>query len=245
MTEVQGIILPKKKVAAVTSNPKRLIIYSKPKTGKTSALAGLDNCLILDFEKGSDYVEALKLKVNSIQELKQIGEAIKAEGKPYKYIAVDTVTALEDLALPLAGKLYQATPMGRSWTGDNVLTLPNGGGYLYHRQAMEQLLNYIDTLADHIILLGHLKDRLISTPDGKEVNASDIDLIGKVKNIICSKADAIGLMTRKDNQCILSFKTSDTITCGARPAHLKNQEIVLSEEVDGKLVTNWNKIFVD
>lgn len=245
MTAVEGIVLPKKKVPAITSNPKRLIIYSKPKTGKTSALAGLDNCLILDFEKGSDYVEALKIKINTIQELKQVGEQIKAEGKPYKYVAVDTVTALEDLALPLAAKLYQATPMGRSFTGDNVLTLPNGGGYLYHRQAMEQLLNYIDTLADHIILLGHLKDRLISTPDGKEVSASEIDLIGKVKNIICSKADAIGLLTRKDNQCIINFKTSDTITCGARPNHLKNQEIVLSEEVDGKLVTNWNKIYVD
>jgi len=56
------IVLPKKKVSATRTNPKRMIIYSKPKTGKTTAFAGLDDNLIIDLENGSDYVEALKVK---------------------------------------------------------------------------------------------------------------------------------------------------------------------------------------
>jgi hypothetical protein len=104
------IELPTKKVLATRANPKRLVIYSKPKAGKTSALALLDNCLLLDFEKGSDYVDAMKLKIDSLQGLKEVGAEIVKAGKPYKYIAVDTVTALEELCLGYAKSLYMDTP---------------------------------------------------------------------------------------------------------------------------------------
>lgn len=104
------INLPTQKVAATRANPKRMVIYSKPKAGKTSALALLDNCLILDFENGSDYVEALKLKVDSLATLKAVGQEIVKANKPYKYIAVDTVTALEEMCLSYAKTLYMETP---------------------------------------------------------------------------------------------------------------------------------------
>ena len=60
-----SIVLPTKKVKVERNNPKRLIIYSKPKTGKTTAFAGLENNLLIDLENGSNYVDALKIKVNS------------------------------------------------------------------------------------------------------------------------------------------------------------------------------------
>ena len=239
------IELPTKKVLATRANPKRLVIYSKPKAGKTSALALLDDCLLLDFEKGSDYVDAMKLKVDSLQTLKEVGAEIVKAGKPYKYIAVDTVTALEELCLGYAKSLYLDTPMGKSFAGDNVLKLPNGAGYLYLREAFFKILDYIETLVPEngsIILLGHLKDKNIDVA-GKEVAAVDLDLTGKIKALVCAKADAIGLLSRKGNQVILNFKTSDEITCGARPDHLKNQEIILTELVDNVLVANWGKIF--
>ena len=240
------IELPTKKVLASRANPKRLVIYSKPKAGKTSALALLDNCLLLDFEKGSDYVDAIKLKIDSLQTLKEVGAEIVKAGKPYKYIAVDTVTALEELCLGYAKALYMDTPMGKSFAGDNVLKLPNGAGYLYLREAFFKILDYIETLVPDdgsIILLGHLKDKNIDIA-GKEVAAVDLDLTGKIKALVCAKADAIGLLSRKGNQVILNFKTSDEITCGARPDHLKNQEIILTEFTDGNLVASWDKIFV-
>ena len=121
-----SIVLPTKKVKVERNNPKRLIIYSKPKTGKTTAFAGLEDNLILDLENGSEYVEALKIKINSLQDLLDAGKAIKEAGCPYKYITVDTVTALEDMIGPLAVKLYKQTSMGSKYDGTNVLTLPNG-----------------------------------------------------------------------------------------------------------------------
>ena len=239
-----SIVLPTKKVKAERQNPKRMIIYSKPKTGKTTAYAGLDDNLILDLESGSDYVGALKIKVNTLQELLDAGKAIKAAGNPYKYVTVDTVTALEDMIQPLAIKLYRQTPMGKNYDGDNVTTLPNGAGYLYIRQAFFQVLDFIDTLAPHIILSGHIKDKVVDDK-GEMVMSANIDLTGKIKSLICANADAIGYMYRKGNKTILSFKTNEEVTCGARPEHLRNEEIVVTEMNEkGELEFHWDKIYV-
>jgi hypothetical protein len=235
--------LPISKTKATLTDPGKLIIYSKPKTGKTSLLAELENNLIIDLENGTQYYDALKVNINSVQELMDLIKAIIAAGKPYKYITLDTLTKLEDLALPYALTLYKQTPMGKSFTGTNVLDLPNGAGYKYLRDAMTNLLNAIYKCADRIILLGHLKTTNIEK-NGKEVSARELDLTGKIKSMVSADVDAIGLLYRgEDSKNILSFKTTDDVICGARPTHLKDQEIVISELVDGKFITHWDKIY--
>jgi len=170
-------------------------------------------------------------------------KAIIAAGRPYKYVTLDTLTKLEDLALPYALTLYKATPMGKGFTGVNVLDLPNGAGYKYLRDAMTNLLNAIYKCSDRVILLGHLKTTNIEK-NGKEVSAKELDLTGKIKSMVSADVDAIGLLYRaENNQNILSFKTTDDVICGARPVHLKDQDIVISELIDGKFVTHWNKIY--
>lgn len=247
------IVLPKKKSAAVHKSPKNLIIFSKPKVGKTSLLAELDDCLILDLEKGSDYVDAMKIQVSSVEEIKQIGEQIRKEGYPYKYIAVDTITALEEMCIPYAEQIYSRTSMGKNWftekTGGkavygSILNLPNGAGYPYLREAFTKVIEYVKTLAPRIILIGHIKDILLEKA-GSDFNALDLDLTGKLKRITTSQSDAIGYLYRKGNKNILSFKTTDEVSCGARPEHLRNQEITISEITDGKIITNWDKIYID
>jgi hypothetical protein len=238
-----SIVLPTKKVKAERQNPKRIVIYSKPKTGKTTAYAGLEENLIIDLENGSDYVDALKVKATSLKELLEIGKAIEAAGKPYKFVTIDTVTALEDMIMPLAIKLYRQTAMGKNFDGDTVVTLPNGAGYLYIRQAFFQVLDFIDTLAPTIILSGHIKDKVVDDK-GEMVMSANIDLTGKIKSLICANADAIGYMYRKGNKTILSFKTNEEVTCGARPEHLRNEEIVITELIDGELKTSWEKVFI-
>ena len=74
---------------------------------------------------------------------------------------------------------------------------------------------------------------------------SDLDLTGKIKRITSSQSDAIGYLYRKGNQNVLSFRTTDEISCGARPDHLRNQDIVVSEMVDNKLTTYWDRVYID
>jgi hypothetical protein len=259
---MEGIKLPTKKVKAESKSPKNLIIFAKPKVGKTSMLAELEDCLIIDLEDGSDYVDALKLKADSIEAIKAIGEEIKKANYPYKYIALDTITKLEELCIPYAEKIYSNKPMGKSWfkkaadgkslsseSGKaqygNILNLPNGAGYPYLREAMTKVIEYVKTLAPRIILVGHIKDTLLEK-SGAEFSSSDLDLTGKIKRILTSQSDAIGYLYRKgNNQNILSFTTSDSVACGARPEHLRNKEIVISEMTDEGLVTNWDKVYID
>lgn len=257
MSEIK---LPTKKIKSVVQSPKNLIIFSKPKVGKTALLAGLDDCLIIDLEDGSDYVDALKIKASSIEDIKAIGEEIKRQDFPYKYIAVDTITALEEICVPFAEILYGRTSMGKNWfkkdsdgnlspqsgkaAYGNILNLPNGAGYVYLRQAMVKMIEYLKSLAPRIILVGHVKDVMLEKA-GAEFTSSDLDLTGKIKRIMSSQSDAIGYLYRKGDKNMLSFKTNDTVSCGARPNHLKNKEIVMSEMTDKGLVTNWDEIYID
>jgi hypothetical protein len=130
----EGLILPMKKVDAEVKSPKNLIIFSKPKVGKTTLLANLENCLLVDLEEGSDYVSAMKVKARSIEDLKKIGKAIKDAGYPYKYVALDTITALEEMCVPMAEDMYSKSSMGKNWFTEGkpkygtILNMPNGAG---------------------------------------------------------------------------------------------------------------------
>jgi hypothetical protein len=244
------IQLPTSKVPATNKSPKNLIIFSKPKAGKTTVLSQLDNCLILDLENGSDYVDAMKIKASSVEEIKHIGAAIKEAGNPYTYVAVDTITALEEMCIPYAELLYTKSPMGKNWPTEgkpkygSILNLPNGAGYPWLREAFTKVIDYIKTWAPRTILVGHVKDTLLEK-NGNDFNSLDLDLTGKLKRIASSNSDAIGYLFRRGNKNILSFKTTDEISCGARPEHLRNKEIELSELVDEKVVVNWKNVYID
>ena len=240
-----------KKVSAETKSPKNLIIFSKPKVGKTTLLSELENCLILDLEDGTDYVDAIKIKAKSVEDIKAIGKAIKEANYPYQYVAVDTITALEEMCIPLAEDMYSKSSMGKNWFTEGkpkygtILNMPNGAGYPWLREAFTKVVDYIKTWAPRVILVGHVKD-VVLEKNGSEVNALDLDLTGKLKRITSSQSDAIGYLYRKGNKNILSFKTSDEISCGARPEHLRNQEVVLSElGEDNKIKISWNNIYID
>jgi len=230
--------LPKAKVKASRKSPKNMIIYGAPKIGKTTVLSKLDNCLIIDLEDGSDMVDALKVKAHSLKDLQAIGSAIIKEGRPYKYIAIDTISKLEEWCEGHAKQIYMKTPMGKNFDKNNpgasVLSLPNGAGYLYLRLAYKEWIDKLNKLADHVILVGHLKDKMLEKK-GKEVAVKDLDLTGKIKQITCTNSDAIGYIYREGTDTMISFDSLDDIAAGTRCAHLKGKAMPLK----------WSEIFID
>tara|TARA_A100000172_G_scaffold21646_1_gene12298 strand:+ start:1549 stop:2253 length:705 start_codon:yes stop_codon:yes gene_type:complete len=230
--------LPKTIVKASRKSPKNMVIYGPPKIGKTTMLSKLDNCLIIDLEDGSDMVDALKVKVNNLGMLAAIGKEIIQEQKPYKYVAIDTISKLEEWCEVEGKRIYMKTPMGKNFEqknpGASVLSLPNGAGYLYLRIAFKQWIDRLNLLADHIILVGHLKDKMLEKK-GKEVAVKDLDLTGKIKQITCANADAIGYIYRENEKTMISFDSLDDTVAGSRCDHLKGQTMPFE----------WNKIFID
>jgi len=230
--------LPKKKVKASRKSPKNMIIYGAPKIGKTTVLAQLDDCLIIDLEQGSDMLDALKVQVNSLKELGEIGKEIYQEGKPYKYVAIDTISKLEEWCEEEGKQIYLKTPMGKNFEqknpGMSILSLPNGAGYLYLRMAYKKWIDRLNTLADHVILVGHLKDKMLEKK-GKEVAVKDLDLTGKIKQITCANADAVGYIYREDDDTMVSFDSLGDVVAGSRCDHLKGKTMPME----------WSKIFID
>jgi hypothetical protein len=250
--------LPTEKTKASRVNPKSIILFSNPKSGKTTAVSALDNNLILDLENGAEFLDSMKINVLQLSKehnkspltilkevIGKIAESNKAKGGyTYKYITIDTVTALEDISLELANKLYKNTPMGRNWIGDDVTKLPNGAGYQYLRESMDIILNEIQQLCDTLIILGHLKGKFIEK-EGKEMEARGLALTGKIASILCSQVDAIGYVYRDENKTLVNFAPSESLVVGSRPEHLKNKTITLIESDDnGKLTINWDEIFI-
>ena len=101
------LILPKEKNKPKVNNPRFLILFGRPKSGNTTLLSKLDNCLIIDLEGGSEFLEALSIQARTIEDLGNISRAIgeeaaKTGNKPYKYIAIDNATRLEEMCLGYA-----------------------------------------------------------------------------------------------------------------------------------------------
>ena len=119
------------------------------------------------------------------------------------------------------------------------------GTYPWLREAFTKVVDYMKSWAPRIILVGHVKD-VVLEKNGSEFSSMDLDLTGKLKRITSSQSDAIGYLFRKGDKNVLSFKTSDEISCGARPEHLRNKELILSEiNEEGKVITHWNNIYID
>lgn len=254
------MILPKEKTKAEIQSPETLILYGPPKIGKTTLLATLDNFLILDFEKGSKKIDALKLEINDLKELKEAGTEIIKAGSPYTGVISDTVTQLEDWCEWNATEEYMGSIMGKAFNSKmgsilpksewkSVLTLPNGAGYLWHRNSFKSWIGKINKLAKYKIHVAHVKDIFLEK-DNETVSSKDLDLVGKDKAILCANADAIGYLYRTSKNPLelrISFKNHNQDLVGSRCQHLRNQDFVLAvNNEDGSIAESyWNKIYID
>ena len=243
------IVLPKEKVKAKVENPRFLIIFGKPKAGKTTLASKLDNNLIIDLEGGSEFLEALAVQARSVKDLGEIANAIREEikstgKKPYKYITLDNASRLEEICLSYAATLYRQTPMGKNYQGNDVRTLPNGSGYMYLQQAVRKVIDMFRDLCDNFILIGHLKDKMINK-EGEELSEMSLDLVGKLANIICGEADAVGYVYRKKNETHISFEGGDNSVREARAPHLRGKNIVIAKSDDNNNIkVYWDKIYL-
>lgn len=242
------LTLPTSKVPATSTNPHFLIVYGRPKAGKTSCLAQLDNNLIVDLEGGSTFIDALAVQARSVSDLGEIAQAIRAKNSEvghnfYKHVTIDNATRLEEICLPYAARLYRESPVGKNWKGTDVRLLPNGSGYLYIRQAVRKVIDMFRELTDEFILVGHVKDVQVDS-NGEELSEMSLDLVGKLSSIVCGEADAVGYLYRKGLETHITFKGGDGTIKEARAPHLRGQDIIIATgNEDGSITTYWDRVY--
>lgn len=268
---MEKIILPTERRAAQNYNPRLLVVYGKPKQGKSTAIASLDDNLILDLEDGYRSLSVMSIDARKLETLfatkMALEEQMKNTGKkPYKFITIDNATRLEEMCLVYAASKYRKTSMGAKFglkrdkdgnliigkdgkvvTDPNadVRQLPNGAGYLYLREALKEVVHMFLSYCETLILVCHVKDRQINV-DGTEQTQFSVDLAGKLADIICGEADAIGYIYREKNQTIMSFEGGGDTIREARPAHLRGKKFIIGEsDEDNNLTMDLSKIFID
>lgn len=258
-----------------------LMIISHRLTGKTEALLQLPNALLIDYEgHASAYPsasevftpkEALKARnahfakngttpaeqkpIGMVTFLNQFCNHLRAQNKTYDFIIHDTLTAIEQIAMPLAVVLFKSTNEGSGYTGNNVVTdLGYGKGQMFLRSAVEQILKPFDNLTNEcIIYTGHISSKTTISQD-KEIEVTDLDLTSQVKKIFTGNTSATGLLYRDasgSKNYITFVNRGDSHVVGARPQHLSNQQFVFSEklnqagepDINGTLKTYWDQIF--
>lgn len=254
MSEIK---LPTQVKTEVAKNARQLILYGLPKSGKTTALSKLDNCLIIDTENGTDFIEGayvMKLPENlgavgKFKWLKDVAAEIKKQGKPYSYVVIDTLSELDSLAEHVGTYVYCNSPQGKKFNRDDkgvimkpdnpnyesVVTLPNGFGYKWSRDA---ILDIFDTLKDLgsvcTIFVCHVADKMVSRNGTSEVMVKDLALVGKTKDILPRTVDAIANLYNEDGKTMISFVGSEHKVGGVRAKHLVGFQGELS----------WDKIFI-
>lgn len=134
--------------------------------------------------------------------------------------------------------------MGKTYQGSDVRTLPNGSGYMYLRQAVRKVIDMFRDLCESLILVAHVKEKMINK-EGEELSEMSIDLTGKLGDILCGEADAIGYVYRKKNDTIVSFEGGDNSIREARANHLRGKKIVVATSDENNNITvDMTKIFL-
>lgn len=100
--------------------------------------------------------------------------------------------------------------------------------YLYLRKAVRELVDMFKPYCDTLILVAHVKDKQIKV-NGEEMSEMAVDLAGKLGDIICGEADAIGYIYRQGNKTYVSFEGGDNTIREARPLHLRGKKFIVAE----------------
>lgn len=256
--EASKIVLPSQVKTETLKNPESMVIYGLPKSGKTTAVAGLPNCLILDTENGTGFIDGAFVMnmpqdvgpVSKFKWLRDVAAQIKAAEKPYDYVVIDTLTELDALAEWVGTWNYMNSTQGKKFNRDDrsgemlkptdpnyesVLTLGQGYGYRYSREAILSIFDSLKGLGKICtIFICHVSDKMISKNGSDEVMVKDLALVGKVKDIIPRNVDAVANIYNEDGQIMISFVGSEDKVGGVRAKHLRGYS--------GKL--NWDEIFI-
>ena len=221
------------KRAAISNDPKILLLYGPPKVGKTTMLSKLDNCLIVDTEKGARMVDGSILEVDSRKDLINVLKQAK-EGHEFNYIAIDTIDKVVQWAEDAVCEENQVQALA---------DLPFGKGWGLARDKVMNTIRHFSNICDHLIIIGHRKTAKAIVEGQATIEPESLDITGRLKNMIMADCDAIGYVYRDEEEGLkVSFKANDAIEAGSRSPHLRGEVVNFDWKniYKGKKVKNGN-----
>lgn len=165
---------------------KYVLLYGKPKSGKTTAACSFPNSLLVAFERGYNAIGGVRAAdVTKWADFKLVLRQLeKPEAqKLYETVIIDTISIAWDYC-----EQYVCAQNGVQKIGD----IPWGGGYSACKKEFESALRKITMLGYGIVLIAHSAARTEKTAEGSEIEIISPDMPKRAAEICNGLVDIIG-----------------------------------------------------
>ncbi len=239
---------------------KYILLYSKPKVGKTSFAAQLDKNLILATELGTNGLD--NLSVVPIMKWVDVKNVLKQLRDPraremYDTITFDTISIAADLVEKFICQRESV---------DSIRDVPYGQGWKMVAKELQETLREITMLGFGLILICHSKEKAsnYTDEDGNPISSVEPDLsknVYTVANAICDLIAYINVEFDKDGKShrYLYTRQTPTIFAGSRWKYLApkvefgykelvnaiEDAIEKQKDLDGAVVTDKQDFVVE
>lgn len=232
--------------------PRSMLIYGYPKVGKTAVMAGLPgNKIIMEFDGGGyDYFDFDMKNVGYVQIGKDVDKYLgflkaleQLKSKP-DFLIIDSITHFGDNVLNTLAVREFNKMEGKKFPEDMDLSaLPYGKGPLFKKKVLKKQMDILTNFAKTVIFIGHIAEG--KTTDFRGIGSVlEVDLEGKLKQTLTTKAEVVGIIHRSDDTTNILAFPSESIISGSRWGGFQDKEYIISKKIDENTIeVYWNEIF--
>lgn len=197
-------ILPVEKSEKNTNLSDQIVlVYGRPKIGKSTFCAQFEDALFLATEPGLNHLEVFKVNITSWQDMLNSCASIAKGDHKFKTVIIDTVDNLITFCSE-----FICSENGINHPSE----LPHGKGWSLITRELNRVLVKLASMPYGLILVSHSKQEEIETKT-KKYSRFTIDIGGKNQNVILNLMDIILFMDSemKDGEEIGVVRTKPSL----------------------------------
>ena len=233
---------------------KYVLLYGKPKSGKTTAACSFPDAVLLAFEKGYNAIgNAYPFDINKWSEFKMALRDLEdpRSKERFKTVIVDTVSICWEMC-----EKFICQQNGVQKIGD----IPWGGGYTACKKESETSIRRITQLGYGVVLIAHSASRVEKTADGSDIEIISPDLPKRAAEVCNGIVDIIGYIGNEwkdgERKRWLYTRETPTLFAGSRFKYMPDKipfsyealvnaiadAIEMAEKQDGAIVADSVKM---
>lgn len=165
---------------------KYVLLYGKPKSGKTTAACSFPDAVLLAFEKGYNAIgNAYPFDINKWSDFKMSLRDLEDQRAKdrFKTVIIDTISICWEMC-----EKYICQQNGVQKISD----IPWGGGYTACKKEFETSIRRITQLGYGVVLIAHSASRVEKTADGSDIEIISPDLPKRAAEVCNGIVDIIG-----------------------------------------------------
>lgn len=198
---------------------KYLLLYGKPKTGKTTMASRFPKNLLIAFEKGYNAIDGIKaVDVNKWSEFRQVLRQLeKPEAREmYDTVTIDTTTIAYEMC-----EQFVCSQNGVQ----SIRDIPWGQGWTLAKKEFESCLRKITMLGYGLVLISHIETRKEKTADDSEIEILAPSMPKRCYEVVNQIVDIIGYIATEwdddgNSHRWLYTRQTPTVMAGSRFPYL-------------------------